>query len=151
MNRTLRRSALTLVLTFVAGSVFGQSRLYANGDLVMGRVKWERPLPSADELRWLLTHSFVLPRPWSPLDPISVSGGARTTDGPYGALTLIPAKPLAEPWSVTTHYGRHGVQTYFNGRPFPGQEPIIPDGARSGLHTVRRNQQTGKSQHGVTR
>lgn len=151
MNRTLRRSALTLVLTFVAGSVFGQSRLYTNADLVMGRVKWERPLPSADELRWLRAHSFVLPRPWSPLDPISFSGGARTTDGPYGTLTLTPAKPLAEPWSVTTYYGRHGVQTYFNGRPFPGQEPIIPDGARLGLHTVRRNQETGKTEHRVTR
>jgi hypothetical protein len=151
MNRTLRRSAVTLVLTFVAGSVFGQSRLYTNVDLVTGRVKWERPLPSADELRWLLAHSFVLPRPWSPLDPISVSGGARTTDGPYGTLMLTPAKPLAEPWSVTTHYGRHGVQTYFNGRPFPGQGPSIPDRAPPGLHTVRRNQETEKSEHRVRR
>ena len=151
MNRTLRRTALTLVFTFVAGSVFGQSRLYTNADLVTGRVKWERPVPSTDEMRWLVAHSFVLPRLWSPLDPISVGGGARTTDGPYGTLTLTPAKPLAEPWSVTTYYGRHGVQTYFNGRPFPGQEPIIPDGGRPGLHTVHRNEETVKSEHRVTR
>jgi hypothetical protein len=150
MKNALRRSALTLVLTFVAGSVLGQSRLYTNADLVTGRVKWKRPVPSADELRWLLAHSFVLPRRWSFLDPISVSGGARTTDGPYGALTLTPPKPLAEPWSVTTYFGRHGVQTYFNGRPFPGQEPIIADGARSGLHTIRRSQETWKSEHRVT-
>ena len=93
----------------------------------------------------------MLPRPWSPLDPISISGGARTTDGPYGNLTLTPAKPFAEPWSVTTYYGRYGVQTYFNGRPFPVHEPIIADRARSEFHTVRRNQGTGKSEHRVTR
>jgi hypothetical protein len=151
MKSTLRRLALTLVLTFVAGSVFGQSRLYTNADLVTGPVKWERPLPNADELRWLLAHSFVLPRPWSPLDPISVSGGARTTDGPYGALTLTPAKPLAEPWSVTTYYGRHGVQTYFNGSPFPGQEPIVPEGARLGLHGVHRNDKSVQSEHRTNR
>lgn len=49
-----------------------------------------------------------------------------------------PIQPLAPPWSVTTYYGRHNVVTFFNGQPFPGQEPVFPYGARSGLHTVRR-------------
>src|SRR5262245_60099458 len=32
-------------------------------------------------------------------------------------------RPLAEPWSVTTHYGRRGPETYFNGRPVvPGHD-----------------------------
>jgi hypothetical protein len=136
MKRRLS-SALTFVLMLVAGSASGQSRLYTNADLVTGPLTRQRPLPSAEEVRWLVAHSFVLPHLWSPLDPISVPGDSRPADGPYGTLTLTPTKPLAEPWSVTTYYGRHGVRTYFNGRPFPGQEPIITHEARSGPHTGR--------------
>jgi hypothetical protein len=119
------RFALLLFMLLIAAPAVAQSRVYTNADLTAGPVVWQRPLPGAEEVRGLLAHQFVLPRTSSPRDPISVSIGSRT-DGPFGALQLTPTKSLAEPWSVTTYYGKNYVETLFNGRPFPGQEPSFP-------------------------
>src|SRR2546423_5458178 len=71
----------------------------------------------ADAVR-VLTASV---RPWQ--RPVEFDGLQRLLDSrpvPYEpgwrfTTPSTPAKPLASPWTVTTYYGRHGVETDFNG------------------------------------
>jgi len=120
----MRTITLCVGLLLIGTPGFAQSKVYTNRDLTPKPVTaWTRTVTPA-ELAGLQARAFQLP-PDLPDGPTVIIVSTREVSPTYPTIA-----PLAEPWSMTTYYGRRYGRGF--GRSSGGH--VGPASDRPGIH-----------------